>query len=110
MKMSENVARLVTELEPFIGCNCFSKGSYNVRTKRRGLHYRYPIRYVSKEGYVLRSKGALCGIDLDQIESMHYLTGTNEIYVGRGIISILEELETRFGIDFNKLIEEEISK
>ena len=40
---------------------------------------------------------------------MHYLTGTNEIYVGKGIVEILDELEKRFGIDFNKLIEEEMS-
>ena len=109
MKMSENIAKLVTELEPYIGGNCYNSRSYNGWTGEYGKHYRYPVKYVTKAGTTRKTRGALDEIDFNQVERMHYLTGTNEIYVGKGIVEILDELETRFGLDFNKLIEEEMS-
>ena len=34
---------------------------------------------------------------------MKYKFGSNELYIGKGIIGILEYLEKRYGLDFNQL-------
>jgi hypothetical protein len=34
---------------------------------------------------------------------MKYKFGSNHLFVGEGIRKILEELESRYGLDFNKL-------
>ena len=44
-------------------------------------------------------------ISPDSITYMKYKFGSNELYIGKGIIGILEYLEKRYGLDFNQLEE-----
>lgn len=39
---------------------------------------------------------------------MKYVFGSNHLFIGKGIYNILNELEKRYGLDFNK--EEELGK
>ena len=41
--------------------------------------------------------------EASQIHFMKYKFGSNELFVGRGIINILEYLENRYKIDFDEL-------
>jgi hypothetical protein len=37
---------------------------------------------------------------------MKYVFGSNHLFIGKGIYNILNELEKRYGLDFNKMEEE----
>ena len=39
----------------------------------------------------------------EMVESLRYKMGVNELYVGKGLIDILNEIERRYGLDFNSL-------
>lgn len=45
----------------------------------------------------------------DVIETMYYAFGTYRLYIGEGLKKVLEFLENRYNLDFNKL-EEELKK
>ena len=38
--------------------------------------------------------------------TMKYVFGSNHLFIGKGIYNILNELEKRYGLDFNKMEEE----
>ena len=40
---------------------------------------------------------------------MKYVFGSNHLFIGEGIYNILNELEKRYGLDFDKM-EEELGK
>ncbi|MBE5824422.1 MAG: hypothetical protein E7308_10175 [Butyrivibrio sp.] len=105
MRITDNVAMLIADLEPCIGGNCYNGSSYNGWTGEYGKHFRYPVTYPTTDGSFRKSKYTKENLDLKCVERMYYKTGTNEIYVGAGLVEVLEELEKRFDIDFNKLIE-----
>lgn len=37
---------------------------------------------------------------------MSYIVGANYLQIGKGIVDLLEELERRYGLDFNELEKE----
>ncbi len=108
MRITKNVARLIADLEPCIGSNCYNGSSYNGWTGKRGKHFRYPVTYRTTDGMLRKSKYSKEDLDLNYVEGMYYKTGTNEIYVGAGLIEVLCELEKRFNLDFDKLVEENL--
>ena len=44
-------------------------------------------------------------ISAKTVESMHYKFGTNRLYIGDALVSVLRFLEDRYDIDFNELEE-----
>ena len=42
-------------------------------------------------------------ITAGSVEYMKYKFGSNELFIGKGLIHILEYLEDRYGLDFNEL-------
>ncbi|MEE1173208.1 MAG: hypothetical protein U0K87_12735, partial [Ruminococcus sp.] len=48
-------------------------------------------------------------ISAESITYMKYKFGSNELYIGKGIIGILEYLEKRYGLNFSQL-EENLTK
>ena len=106
MEITANVARLIADLEPCIGRKYYNANSYNAWTREYGKHYRYPVTYPTKDGLFIKSKYSKENLDFNRVEEMFYQTGSNKLYVGEGLAEVLEELENRFDLDFNKLIEE----
>ncbi len=107
MKITEETAQLVADLENIIGGKCYNSSSYNGYTGEYGTYYRYPVKYHNKKGSISKSRWMKKDIDLNKVDMMKYCFGANELYIGEGIIELLNALEKRFGIDFEELLENE---
>ena len=40
---------------------------------------------------------------IDEINTMRYVTGANNLYIGKALVKILEFLEDRYELDFDEL-------
>ena len=103
MKITKKTAELISDLEYLIGDNCYNGDSYNGWTDEYGAHFRYPVMYLGKDGEYHKSRYSKSDIDYKNIDRMFYKFGANELCIGAGLIRILNELEERFGLDFNEL-------
>ena len=103
MKITKRTAKLVSDLESILGDNCYNGDSYNGWTDEYGAHFRYPVTYLGTDGKYHKEKYLSWEIDYKNIDKMHYKFGSNELYVGAGLIRILNELEERFGLNFDEL-------
>lgn len=54
-------------------------------------------------------RGSITSISPSEVHTMKYVFGSNHLFIGKGIYNILNELEKRYGLDFNKM-EEELGK
>ncbi len=104
MIITNETAQLISDLEEVIGNTCYNGDSYNGWTKEYGAHFRYPVTYIGNDGARYKTKGRKTNINLNRIEQMRYKFGANQLYIGRGIRNLLEELEDRFDIDFEDLL------
>ena len=48
-------------------------------------------------------------MDQKNIGTLHYKFGANYLFVGNGLINVLNYLENRFGLDFDELVKNEKS-
>ena len=116
MKLDMQTANLICDLEYLIGRKCFNPKSYNGWTNVEGLLYRYPVTFQSiKNGYNIKADvkvqyAVAEDVTPEMVESLRYKMGVNELYIGKGLIDILNEIERRYGLDFNNLEKEYQSK
>ena len=114
MKLDQKMAKLICELEYCIGNECYNPNSYDGWTGDEGCEYRYPVYIrVKKDDEELTRIRSNVGerfpaISADAIATMKYKFGSNHLFVGLGIKHVLEELERRYDLDFNKLEEQRI--
>ena len=54
-------------------------------------------------------RGSITSISPSEIHTMKYVFGSNHLFIGKAIYNILNELEKRYGLDFDKM-EEELDK
>lgn len=54
-------------------------------------------------------RGSITSISPSEVHTMKHVFGSNHLFIGKGIYNILNELEKRYGLDFDKM-EEELSK
>lgn len=54
-------------------------------------------------------RGSIPEISPSEVHTMKYVFGSNHLFIGKGMYNILNELEKRYGLDFNKM-EEELDK
>lgn len=54
-------------------------------------------------------RGSITSISPSEVHTMKYVFGSNHLFIGEGIYNILNELEKRYGLDFDKM-EEELGK
>ena len=109
MKLDKQMAKLICELEYCIGNECFNPNSYDGWTGEEGCEYRYPvyIRVKKDDEELTKVKGNIGNlyprIAADSINTMKYKFGSNHLFIGLGIMNLLEKLEERYDIDFNEL-------
>lgn len=111
MEIDENIARLIADLEFQIGNECYNPNSYNGRTFEEGCNFRYPvnIEIKLKDGKIWQRKiqsrisDWYSTLSEEEIRSLTYKFGSNQLHVGLGIINVLNRLERRYGLDFNEL-------
>lgn len=115
MKITKDIVRLICELEHEIASECYNPHSYNGWTDEEGCAFTYPAYYDevedhTKEHYtryphwnVSNDKDNIRRIDAENIKTLKLKMGANHLYIGKGIINILNFLEKRYNIDFNEL-------
>lgn len=118
MKFNKDLCELIADLEYIIGSECYNPNSYDGWNDVEGCSFRYPINVPNSEGKYEKTRSNINKIykyypdkiSPDSITYMKYKFGSNELYIGKGIIGILEYLEKRYGLDFNQLEENTVEK
>lgn len=114
---------LLHQLEFKIGNECYNGNIQNYGPdgiwQGEGRSFRYPVTFINskenKEKYrgripnTLTNSGDIAPAVLGETRysSAYYAFGANQLHILRGIRSAVEYLETRFGLDFEKLLQEE---
>lgn len=111
MELNKKTCELIAELEYLIGSECYNPNSYDGWNDVEGCEFRYPINIRNKEDEFVKVRGNINetylldknDINPQSISYMKYKFGSNELFIGLGIIKVLEYLEDRYDIDFSEL-------
>ena len=116
LKLNNDLCELIAELEYIVGSECYNPNSYDGWNDVEGCSFRYPINVPNSEGEYRKIRSNINtyfyypgDISAESITYMKYKFGSNELYIGKGIIGILEYLEKRYGLNFTQL-EENLKK
>lgn len=121
MKLTQKLTDLICEIEYLIGDQCYNPNSYDGYTGDEGCSFRYPVyTYTDKStdelvkirGHVNKDfLGTYLGVVTPElVRSMRYKFGSNHLYIGEAIYSVLGMLEKRYGICFEELEAEYLKK
>lgn len=115
MVVDANIADLIGALEYKIGSQTYNPNSYNGWTGEEGCGFKYPVNYCKSKAdleahQLTKTKSRIDHLDPECVGTMKYAFGSNHLYVGDGLIEVLEYLEEIYDIDFNKLEEKRIEK
>ncbi len=117
MKLTRRMTRLICELEYLIGSECYNPNSYDYWEE--GQYFRYPLHITGmkkgeREKYEYKVRGNAAEIfrtiTPEAIDDMNYQFGSNQLFIGRGLISVLEALEKRYDLDFFELEMQRVGK
>ena len=103
MEVDKDIAKLICELEYWVGSQCYNPNSLNGYTLEEGLEFRYPVWYENKEGKDVKTNYIIKNLDKSKIDTIRYKFGSNHLYIGEAIVNALEHLERKYGLDFNEL-------
>lgn len=106
MELNKEMCKVMLELEELIGSECYNPNSYDGWNNIEGRKFRYPISIPDEKGNYTKSRYPSLYWEVytpDMIKYMKYKFGSNELFIGKGLINVLEFLEKRYGIDFNEL-------
>lgn len=111
MKLTKDMFQVLSDIEYMIGSECYNPNSYDGWNDIEGCDFRYPVNVpVAEEEYTKIRGSVMNSALLDQealtektFKYMKYKFGSNELFIGLGIINTLEYLEKRYGLDFNEL-------
>ena len=111
MILNKSICSLIADLEHIIGSECYNPNSYDGWNDIDGCEFRYPINLRNQNGNFVKirtninSTALLCKQDItpESIKFMKYKFGSNELFIGLGIIKALEFLTERYDLDFNEL-------
>ena len=111
MKTNKGVCSVIADLEQLIGSECYNPNSYDGWNEVEGCDFRYPVNIKNQDGEFVRIKTNINSTALlnkkditpESIKYMKYRFGSNELFIGLGIIHVLEYLEKRYDLDFNEL-------
>ena len=111
MKFTNEMCKMIADLEYLIGSACYNPNSYDGWQDIDGCDFRYPINVPNDEGEYTKVRGNINrsilidseNINENTVKYMKYRFGSNELYVGKGLIKILEYMEKRYNINFDEL-------
>ncbi len=109
MKVTDQLIPLISDIEEKIGSSCYNGESYNGWTGDYGCDFRYPIVYEIKDGdnyqrqKTKQTISSIGNINAENILTVCYKFGANELSIGKAVIDILNMLEARFDIDIETL-------
>lgn len=103
MKLTKKTVDLICELERIIGNECYNPNSLNGWTLEEGCAFRYPVTYNDSNDDEHKTRYLVQGVGKDKVHTMRYKFGSNNLFIGSAIIKVLECLEQKYDLDFNKL-------
>lgn len=111
MKMNKKMCGVIADLENIIGSECYNPNSYDGWNDVEGSDFRYPIIVPKGNGEFVKIRANINtsalidhnDITPDMMKYMKYKFGSNELFIGIGLIKALDYLENRYGLDFNAL-------
>lgn len=111
MKLDKKMCPVIADLEYLIGSECYNPNSYDGWNDVEGCDFRYPINIRNSNGDFVKVRRNINDSVLlekkdvtpESVKYMKYKFGANELFVGLGIIRVLEYLEKRYNLDFNEL-------
>lgn len=104
MKLTRKTIQLICDLERIVGDECYNPNSFDGWTLEEGCAFRYPVCYRNKEGGDIKTSGKIIDMDKNRINTIRYKFGSNHLYIGSAIVKILQNLEWRYGLDFDELV------
>lgn len=69
-----------------------------------GCSFRYPVSYEDKDDMAHKTRYKVENMDKDHINSIRYVFGSNNLFIGSAIVKVLERLEQKYDLDFDKLV------
>lgn len=108
MVIDNDMTEIICDLEYLIGSETYNPNSYDGWNCIEGCSFRYPVNFCKNEEdfeneTLTKTKSKIKYIDSDCINTMKYKFGSNHLYIGCGIVKVLEFLEKRYHLDFNQL-------
>ena len=105
MKITKRTADLICVLERIIGSECYNPNAYDGWSDIYGCSYRYPVYYNTDEtdNSEEKTRWQVQVKKPKYVESLKYKFGSNHLFIGRGLINVLEYLEDRYNIDFAEM-------
>ena len=113
MILRKELAPVIADMEYLIGKECYNPNSYDGWNDIEGCSFRYPVsfkipereRFIKVKGKI---KGYLSDFEkeeelLEALTYMKYRFGSNELFIGKGLVNVLGYLEERYGLDFLEL-------
>ena len=114
MKVNKEMTKIICKLESIIGKQTNNPNSYNGWTGEEGCSYKYPVSYCRSKTELSERKiikeRYIYDIEPECIKTVKYVIGSNHLYIGDGIVKVLEFLEERYNIVFNQLEDEFVKK
>lgn len=110
MVIDKNMRELIADLEYCIGSECYNPNSYNGYAGEEGASYRYPV-YIpvqinEDEKHFAKARANVKNIsnfEYADILQLQYRFGANNLFIGYGLVHVLEYLEKRYGLDLSTL-------
>ena len=106
MDINDEIVELVTQIEYIIGSECFNSKSTWQHGNRiiQGRQFRYPVHYKHKTfDSDCDTNSIVVDVDPADLKKMNYHFGANQLFIGEGIINVLNMLEKRYNISINEL-------
>ena len=111
MKLNKKLCTVIADLEHIIGSECYNPNSYDGWNDIEGCDFRYPISFPIGDGEYLKTRVNINETTLidkknitpNNMKYIKYKFGSNELFIGLGIIKTLEYLEKRYNLNFNEL-------
>ena len=111
MKLTEDIINMIADIEYLIGSECYNPNSYDGWNDIEGCDFRYPISFPNDEGEYRKTRGKIndtffthyVSLTPETVPYMKYKFGSNELFIGKGIIKMLEYMEDRYNLDFEEL-------
>jgi hypothetical protein len=106
-EISKERKELLIKLESIIGSSCYNGNIQNWgpggEWEGEGRDFRYPITFVNANGQKIKVRNpASITIKDTMLGTGHYAFGSNELHIMEALQSILDYLESEYGVDFDK--------
>ena len=113
MKLKKELAPVIADMEYLIGKECYNPNSYDGWNDIEGCDFRYPVtlRFPEREKFIkcrdnINDNLVIYDNEEDLLEALTYMKykfGSNELFIGQGLLNVLGYLEERYGLDFVEL-------